>query len=524
MPLFLLFNSSGIPSKSPIAAHTKASTSRRVVGGSSTTHVCPQCLVDDEGQYGSAYLHRAHQIPGVTACWRHERSLIERCPECDCPYSLQKEFVLSAWHGCTCGLSTKELVTRKFLEPTKVEVEFAKFAHDLLNRAAHIHHSNLTNSQIRMMYMRRIQQLGLGWGNDRVNRQKMLKRVRALFGAALLSRIDGAFKTGKMSGWFRTLETSSIETPLNRHLICSFFLFRSVDRFLALADLVLKDEQQQHMEARQGNGASKRAIKSGPALGQDSDEEKLMASLVQTALRLNYDVKLLWKHNFGSMQRLVKAMPMAIQVLQSEIKASRHRHLKKVSAPAPASSTVKETDPQEDLQWRDALILAAKSLYEEETRPFRISANRILKAASFRPKGTRFPTEGRFPLARAAAIAYGEGIWHFYARRMLWTLQGLVDSESSASVVMKLSGLELYKGKAVLEHFATFGRSAGSSIAGVNTVLSTQNIGLNWAGPCPERAFYASGRAYRLRTTRRGDIGDKASDRRVVGAANPLAL
>lgn len=41
---------------------------------------CPSCAQEDQEQYGEAYWHCIHQIPGVTACARHQLFLNNGCP------------------------------------------------------------------------------------------------------------------------------------------------------------------------------------------------------------------------------------------------------------------------------------------------------------------------------------------------------------------------------------------------------------------------------------------------------------
>src|SRR5213075_535792 len=93
------------------ATHTNSAmrTLTRVVGDPAATRICVDCLIEDERDHGFPYLHRSHQIPGTTACWRHGRPLVDQCPACDRPYSMSKELILTAWNGCECGLLPDEL-------------------------------------------------------------------------------------------------------------------------------------------------------------------------------------------------------------------------------------------------------------------------------------------------------------------------------------------------------------------------------------------------------------------------------
>lgn len=511
MPLFQLFNGASTTGKQHSASTpAKTNRSRRVLGSTHVTNLCPDCLIEDDKKFGVPYIHRSHQIPGVTTCWRHNRALLDCCPTCGCPYSAHGELIKSPWQGCTsCGKKTEDLAKEVSEQPTKVEIEFAIFAKDLL----HFNSLNLSNSIVFKMYIQRAQELGLGWGDGRINRQKVLKKIRTIFGTTLLRKIDPAFKTGKLSGWFRALESSSIEAPLHRHLMVSFILFRNIAQFEKSAKKVLDFQLKPES-----------ASCVAPTSNIDKNVEdvnQIISDLALTATRYGYNIKQLWLYRFSTMQRLVKIQPEAVKTLERVLK-SKPKAPKQIKAKG-ASAVRKDRDAEDDIKWRDSIIAAAKKMYGEETRPMRISANRIVNSAEYAPKGCRYPIECRFPLAYATAVAYGESLWHFYARRMLWTLQTLADLDASPWTLVRHAGLELYKGKAILEYFDSVARGGGSSISGINTILEIRSISRAWAGPCPDRTFYAAGRAYRLRTNRRGNIGDKASDHRQVispGAAS----
>lgn len=47
------------------------------IGGRNAFRYCAHCCADDEKQYGSAYWHRAHSLPGVLLCHRHGCVLAE---------------------------------------------------------------------------------------------------------------------------------------------------------------------------------------------------------------------------------------------------------------------------------------------------------------------------------------------------------------------------------------------------------------------------------------------------------------
>lgn len=480
---------------------------RRVVGNTALTHVCAQCVIEDERTHGWPYVHRAHQIPGVTACWKHATRLFERCPACRCPFTLPRQLIFSPWLGCDCGFTASDLASIVQDVPAQVEVEFACFGKELLNGEK----IPLSNAHVVLLYRQRASEIGLGLGDSRVNRKALFAQIESHFGASLLAKMDIAYRTGKTSGWLKVFEPSaSIATPLNRHLIVSYYMFREPGLFLSSARRVAetavvelehhnKEDKETILLSRQGRVTHTRK---DPAVD-------LLGELTETAVRYGYDVQQLWKNHFGAMKRLVKLLPGACKVIDD--------HLLNVAAKKQQRSLKflmeKEVDHQTDLKWSEAIKLASTEIYQRDQKPARVTMNQLVKAATFSPKGVKLPTQSAFPLTRAATDAHSETIWHFYARRILWALQSLHDPQTADHKIIQLAGLEVYKGRAVLHFFSDAVRAEGTSSLKIATILEERNIGVDWPGPCPDQSFYSAGRAYRLRTNRRGKIGDKAGDR-----------
>ena len=171
-----------------------------------------------------------------------------------------------------------------------------------------------------------------------------------------------------------------------------------------------------------------------------------------------------------------------------------------------------ERNRQLDLEWSATIQACALAFYGDNTKPVRVTKNKLLNASIFQSKSRVWPKEPEFPLTAAVSKANEESLWHFYARRMLWTLQCLHDPQTPVHKIIILSGLEVYKAKAVMGYFSDFVRGGGGSIEAIKSIMKARGIGKDWQGPCPEREFYKTGRAYRLRTARRGPIGGRAGD------------
>lgn len=458
---------------------------RRINGDSRLTHICRQCLVDDECEHGFPYIHRAHQIPGVTTCWKHAATLLDRCPSCRQPFAQPTQLVLSAWLGCDCGHALSAEVESKAAEPSEIEVNFARFTRELLEAEP----VKLRPGELVGIYRTRAAEVGFGWGRERIKQKALFESVEMFFGRKLLATIDSAYRQHRISGWFKVLERWSFdEIPLHRHLLVAYFLFRDPNLFTRRC--------QEIVEART---SARAANASDSPRSEDSDlkraSEMLLRQMVAVAQRYGYDSHQLWKFYSGGMRRLVKIVPDACELIDARLRAAAAKKKRR----AGKESEIKERDKQSDIEWAKAINESARIIYASDERPYRVTMNKLIKAAKFRPKGVRLPSKERFPLARAAAEENAESVWHFFARRMLWTLQSLHEPGSSLSVICSRSKLELHKGKAILEYFLDVPRCGGASAQEINAVLSTRGIGRDWTGPCPERVFYRAGRAYQRR-------------------------
>lgn len=150
---------------------------RHIKGDSRLTHICTHCLVADERDYGCPYIHRAHQIPGVTACWKHATRLIDCCPFCECPFAQPNQLILSAWMGCECGYAIADHAQSGQQLASGVEVEFAQFAQALLAAEP----SRLSIEQLIDIYKARAIEIGCRWGGEPRQSQNAVWQNRSPF-------------------------------------------------------------------------------------------------------------------------------------------------------------------------------------------------------------------------------------------------------------------------------------------------------------------------------------------------------
>lgn len=97
-----------------------------------TSKACLQCLKDDEATVGVAYLRRSHQLPAVTACWKHGTSLIDACPDCGNYFWRPRKFLTTPVTICGCGWHAGD--GRNAVPASKAEHEFAIHAYCVLEQ------------------------------------------------------------------------------------------------------------------------------------------------------------------------------------------------------------------------------------------------------------------------------------------------------------------------------------------------------------------------------------------------------
>jgi len=206
-------------------ASTVARVPRREVSVHSMAKICLSCTQSDLIENGYSYWHRAHHIPGVTACWRHSEELIQACPSCSHPFYRSNKLLPSLTSGCVCGWRPLSSSTGDIV--TEVEHKFAIFAKDLLHRDLPAVDCEILSA----CYRRQARKLGFLHGQFMAT-NKLFESIQSEFGTDLLSKMDKAFAAGKRFQWIRTTANNGqMDMPITRHLIISYHLFRDVDNF-----------------------------------------------------------------------------------------------------------------------------------------------------------------------------------------------------------------------------------------------------------------------------------------------------
>lgn len=455
---------------------------RRIVGESGTTHLCLSCVVEDTNHFGTPYIHRAHQIPGVTACWKHGTKTIERCPTCRCPLERPKSLIVSPWKACACGRNLEDQLDVQE-QATQLEVDFARFAKGLLDAAVAVAPAHLVD-----VYKRRILQLGFRRGNNRIDRAGLAAAITEHYDKEQLGKMDFAYRKGRLGGWLNILNANSVvEVPLGRHLLIAHFLFREHGLFLNMVRLDGKREPARSRPLKVPPNFAEQPVpcaqKSDLLVSEQVDKLTIFATQYQ------YGLEELWVHSYGAMKQLVKLDPDASKAILKRLSDKPSIKIQ--------SSIVRERvisyDRQFDQDWAEAIEVAAEKLYACSDKPVKVTMNRLLKMAVVK-RG--WPCMSSFPLTRTTLEKYRESQWHFYARRIIWVLLSCPEKAGRESQLIDMAGLEHHRGTAIIRHFRQINFRQGLPTGAIISSLQKCGISTDWHGPDPDRDFYVTGRNY----------------------------
>lgn len=123
----LLVENTFVPFAVPVLRHSTDEFIGTEFGDSRT---CLLCLIEDEAAVGVPYLHRAHQLPAVTACWKHGVKLIEACLSCERPFRQPAKFLRAPITPCRCGWHATH--SSNLPVASRAELEFAIHACSVL--------------------------------------------------------------------------------------------------------------------------------------------------------------------------------------------------------------------------------------------------------------------------------------------------------------------------------------------------------------------------------------------------------
>ncbi|MDZ4200549.1 MAG: TniQ family protein [Gallionella sp.] len=466
---------------------------KRIVGESGETHLCVDCLRCDRDEWGQPYIHRAHQIPGVQVCWRHEARLLSCCPNCGCPFERKNEFILTPWMSCEgCGLSlTEESFYTPVHDASASELSYAQFSREMLLSPT----VPLDAAQLAGIYKSRLVEMGFSRGSM-INRKAIFGALEEHYGKDALARIDSAYRLNKNQHWFSLAGESTVfDAPLPRHLALSHFLFGSAPAFWKFAAKPSQQPRAPVTALEIMEMPKTPSIRSADTLSieiQDlshefSSERKSYRARIIEILHQHPDWTIddLWKAYPGLMKRLLRTNDDGFVWLKAIIDGNDSMEGKK-----PALSIV--TQHPDDLKWARNFAGAAVALYNSTDMPKKITRNFLMREAGW--ERTNMPNPTRFPLARQKLELLKESAWHFYARRILWAKLHAGAVGASERGVLGASGIEHHQGLLVLERFSSVPANRTLGPGTIMDILNEYKIPKDWGGPVCDQVFIKPGR------------------------------
>ncbi|KVD97052.1 hypothetical protein WI90_33630 [Burkholderia ubonensis] len=302
------------------------------------------------------------------------------------------------------------------------------------------------------------------------------------YGEEFLQRADPAYAAGKRGQWFRmSSKTGARDVPLGRQLLTAHFLFTDVSRFVLALDAAAADEDASRLTSPAARDSVSAARNANDKVARAIDD---LRRVIEENPR--YTLEDLWARYRGTLARLLKWDARAFE--QVKALAQKPRHLQH-------TSTRIVTPHPRDEEFADRLRQAALRLYASTVRPAKISKSTIGRAAKLAHIAY---ARSAYPRSTRVLEEFVESQWHFYARRYVWAFAHASTANVSASRLLEDAGVWYYKFIELDAYFRKrplppVGRLRDGQIV---ALLREYGIDLKWEGPCPDKTFMKSGRAY----------------------------
>ncbi|MBB5547589.1 TniQ family protein [Paraburkholderia fungorum] len=484
LPLFTPFM--GEDSDAQGASLTSASASKRlprhVVGLHGEAQLCAACVVEDVSVHGMAYWHRAHQVPGVSVCWKHQLTLLSSCPDCRRPFQFYNRLLRQPWQACRCGWQVAAVEHSEPL-PETVALGYARLARDLLERPL----DRTTSECLRATYRHRIRELGFAHGAGLRIRDFQANMIEEL-GDAFLASVDPAYAAQRMRFWLRFTPDGNAgwDMPITRHLLLSLFLFQTRDQLAFGLRRMAETNLLTTRRSRPAVDPSDSSKKDGTPMLR-----ALHRSRIQAELNRNSAITLedLWRKSNRATAWLYdhdRAWLSRTMSLVLEVQAPPEKLTKAVS-PDDAVFAAKV-----DLAAADFMAAMGKPEQVTKSRLFEALPRRLADIASHR---------ARYPRTLARIAENRESTWHFRARRTWWAYGVLAARGEPLSLhnVVILSGVGYNAVRAIVEHCGWAPLLPRAGQLDVVAQLAAIGIFLQWEGPPELRGHAVGGRGYQRR-------------------------
>ncbi len=441
---------------------------RREVSAHTMAKICLSCVEADLTETGCSYWHRAHHIPGVTACWRHGEALLQACPNCSHPFYRKLKLLPSLTAGCLCGWSP---LSSYAAQPVpEIEREFALFAKELLHR-------NLPSIDCQILtsvYCRQARKLSFRHGQF-IATKKLFDSIRSKYGDDLLSKIDRAFAAGKYHQWIRVSTIQGqLDMPIARHLIISYYLFGNVENF----EKCIVNESLIYNSAPASPSPK---IKATPTNKQKQYRDRV--SQLKEA-RSDLSLEYLW----------AKAYQITLWLITND----KEWLLDKLSSGTQKKAEIERRADIRDQKYADIIKVGAEELYKiAQKKPIRVNFSNML---ALLPTPVRLSPDVRravFPLVAQQLELHLESLWHFRLRRAIWALSEmarlkLVPNTKSLNLITSMPSPAW---QAIVNYLEWDLGKLMSEGVDAEVQLDRANVSRQWEGP-PGCHLPMGGRSY----------------------------
>lgn len=433
---------------------------QRVVGVHGTAKLCIACCESDEYEFGSSYWHRAHQIPGVSSCWKHREILISSCQFCSKPFYTKNRILTMPWLPCECGWSVSANTCDK--PAPLLENEFAIFCKELLHGDV----PSISQESLAHAYRTQASVLGLRAGSL-VSQASLFNSIVETFGDEFLCQADAAYAAKKTKTWIRlsTID-DQLDMPVTRHLILSFFLFRDFNFFKS----TLQNQQSvPFVRARR------------------TDSKQLKSTESKCSV---YRVKIQQIVNRWPDSTLEDCWKNSLKATSWLFKHDRSWLLSYLSGTTQPDTRVV------DIKYAKTIEDGIEGLYALSSKPKRVNIGNILSLLPKKLPGGQ-DREKLYPEVSKKIKEHYESLWHFHFRRMIWGIHELKRLDLKPSIVnlSDLIKINRISCNSILSHFGWNIEVMVNQKFSLVDEMNRLSITRQWSGPITVDAGYA-GRAY----------------------------
>ncbi len=186
---------------------------------------CPECFVEDTRQFGEAYWHRLHQIPGVLMCTKHKKILIESSVDM---HFHRYEFVAANEQNCIYSSSNAIYKDSDLLR-------ILQYAEDIvwcLSNYGLIRKVFISNHNLRDCYLAILKEKNFATVGGRVYQDDLKECFNEFYGNVYLRLLQSDCQNGE--SWLSAIVRKHRKTfhPI-RHLLMIRFLLGSPENFFS---------------------------------------------------------------------------------------------------------------------------------------------------------------------------------------------------------------------------------------------------------------------------------------------------